>query len=101
MSVQRAQFEITSTEFLDWIIYLNEEELVITKLDYQLAKLQAELRRSWVSKPISVREDNFLVKITRKILKKKKKLTVEEADERSMKYMAAKLGIPIPKEMRK
>jgi len=90
MSVQRTQSEITSTEFLDWIIYLDEKKFEESKLDHQLAAIQAEIRRSWVKDPRRVKEDNFIIKFVKKI---KKKLTKEEATKRDKAIMGSALGI--------
>ena len=52
MSVQRAQSEITSTEFLDWVVFLEQERSqrfdTIEKGDYYLAQISAEIRRRFV-----------------------------------------------------
>lgn len=62
MSIQRAQFEIPSSEFVDWIIYLDEEKKKLKKIDYYLARIAAEIRLANINndKPVNI-EDFLLV----------------------------------------
>jgi len=84
MSVQRAQLEISSTEFLDWIIYLNEEINSFHREDFYLAQIAAEIRRSWVKSPEKVGLKTFLLKFGNK--SKPKKLSIEEKTRRSKRF---------------
>ena len=53
--------QTTSTEFILWMDYLDEEEKRYKKLDLYLARLIGETRRSWVSKPKDVDDTIFLI----------------------------------------
>ena len=85
MSVQKAQFEITSTEFLDWIVYLNEEVNSFHREDFYLAQIASEIRRSWSNKPNKIKLENFLMKLDDKIDLK------EELKKKEIFYYAGKL----------
>lgn len=78
MSVQKAQYEITSSEFLEWIAYLDLEEEMLKKEDYYFANIAAEVRRSWVQDKQKVDVNSFLMKWKRKEIKKKKPMSKEE-----------------------
>jgi hypothetical protein len=60
MSVQRAQYEITSTEFNDWNVYLDEAAKNPTRQDMLLANIALECRRSYVKNPWNVELKDFL-----------------------------------------
>ena len=91
MSVQRAQFEIPSSEFLEWIVYLDEEETNgFHREDYYLANIAAEIRRSYVKDPEKVVMKSFLMKFKKR--EKKPKMTKEEATKRSKMFWGALLG---------
>ena len=78
MSLQRTQFEITSTEFINWIVYLDDDSNRFYKEDYYLAQIAAEIRRSYVKDPMKVKLKSFLMKFERKNKPKKPKMTVKE-----------------------
>jgi len=84
MSVQRAQFEIPSSEFVDWVVYLDDEPNRFHRDDYNFARLAAEIRRSYVKDPMTVKEESFLIEFREK--KKVKKLTIEEKTKRDKKF---------------
>lgn len=94
MSVQRAQHEITSSEFLDWIVYLDEDINGFHRGDYFLAQIAQEIRRSFVSEPDTVKLEPFLIKFETKKKEKKKKLTKEEATRRMKSYWGTILKNP-------
>ena len=58
--VEELAERITFTEFLDWIAYLDWEERTPSKQDLYLAAMTAEVRRSWVKNPKSVKAKDFL-----------------------------------------
>lgn len=90
MSVQRAQLEISSTEFLDWIIYLNEEINSFHREDFYLAQIAAEIRRSWINNPKEVKLNSFLMKFGKS---KPKKLSIEEKTRRSKRFWSNLVGM--------
>lgn len=54
-----------STEFNDWIYFFEHEEWhERTKLEYYLARILAELRRSWIAKPEEIDDKDFLCDFT-------------------------------------
>jgi hypothetical protein len=79
MSVQRAQYEITSTEFNDWNIYLNEAAKNPTRQDILLANIALECRRSYVKNPWNIKLKAFLKMFD--MPKSKKKTWKEKASQ--------------------
>lgn len=102
MSVQRAQFEITSTEFVDWVAYLDEEETnKVHREDYYFANIAAEIRRSYVKNPMKVKLESFLMKFKKSGLNKSKKepkMTKEERTKRAKTFWGALLKSPVRKK---
>ncbi len=62
-SVNELKGRLTYGEFLDWLEYLKWEERRNTKLDFYLASITAELRRSYVANPKSVKMSDFLIEL--------------------------------------
>ncbi len=60
MSTQRAQYEITSSEFVEWIAYLDEKEETPTRQDVLLGNIALECRRSYVKHPWLIKLNDFL-----------------------------------------
>jgi hypothetical protein len=56
--------------------YLQTEETRVTKLDYYLAQLTAETRRSWVKSPNKVKTNDFLLRPKEETEKMKKSKSV-------------------------
>ena len=75
MSVQRVQYEITSSEFLDWVVYLDDEPNRMKTEYYYLAQLATIMNNAFSKKPSKI--ENFILKFIDK--KKEKKMTKEEA----------------------
>ncbi len=48
------------SEFLEWQEYLRQEEWTNTKKDWQLARIAAEIRRSFVEDPSVIKISDFL-----------------------------------------
>lgn len=79
MSLQRCQRETTSTEFAEWIEYLELKEK--SRIDYWYwAQIACEIRRSWSSKPKMVKIKTFLLNFATK--KRTTKLSKEEYTKR-------------------
>ncbi len=72
MSVQRAQFEITSSEFVEWIVFLNQEEVKRTKQDFYLTSIATEVRRSYVKYPKKVKMKDLFITYRKKFSVKEK-----------------------------
>ena len=97
MSVQRAQFEITSSEFVEWIVFLNQEETKRTKQDFYLASIATEVRRSYVKDPNKVSMKDLFISY----VKDKPKLTVQEKSNQAKAFFGALLGSYKGKRKRK
>jgi hypothetical protein len=75
-------------EFQDWLYYLNETELKDrVKLEWYLAQLTAEVRRSWVAKPRDIKNADFILKFN------ETKPVEEERAERLKKSKSAWFGL--------
>ena len=61
MSLQQCMFEVSSSEFVAWIGYLDTEVNRFHRQDYFLATIAAEIRRSYVKKPRDVKIGDFLL----------------------------------------
>lgn len=61
--VAELRARITWTEFLGWLVYLDQAETRRTKQDYYLAQIAAEVRRGLVKKPNTVKLDSFLFEV--------------------------------------
>lgn len=59
--VSELQSRITQSEFRDWLFFLRDEEKVQTKADYYQAQIAAEVRRSYVTQPHTVKTADFLL----------------------------------------
>lgn len=96
--MQRAQFEITSTEFVLWIAYLDNAEMVnVSKQDYYLANIAAEIRRSYVKHPERVSIESFLMKFKRagQVSKPKTKKSIKERTKKAKTFWCNFLKIPM------
>jgi hypothetical protein len=62
--------QTTVSQFYEWMEYVRvveeEDHNNQSKLDWQLATLTAEVRRSWVKTPRGVRVKDFLMKFTKR-----------------------------------
>lgn len=94
MSVQRAQFEITSSEFVEWVVFLNEEETKRTKQDFYLASIAAEIRKGNVKHPRKVKISHLFITY----VKKKVKMTMKEKAAEAKKFFGALLASPKKKK---
>jgi len=87
MSVQRAQFEIPSTEYMEWIAYLDDRETnEFRREDYYFASIAAEVRRSYVKDPMKVKIESFLLKFRKAEKSKKTKTTIEERTKKAKMF---------------
>ena len=98
MSVQRCQQETTSTQFLDWIEYLEQDVNAFHREDYFLASIAREIcqvREMFSKKPKHIKLEWFLQKFTLKKVKDEKPITREEAAIRSKRKWLPWAGIPM------
>ena len=78
MSLQRCQDETSSTEFLDWLEYLEQGVNVRRREDYYLAQIAREIRRTVVKNPQNVALKSFLLEFEiEKPVKEKRKSTLK------------------------
>ena len=96
MSVQRAQQEITSAEFIEWIAYLDEDINRFHRQDYYLAQIAAEIRRSFVKNPVKIKISSFLMKFKGK--EKVEKLSIKEKTKRAKAFWGVMMKFPKRKE---
>lgn len=52
---------ITYTEFLEWLEFILWDQKRVTKRDFYLAQIAAEVRRGWVKSPHSIKMKDFLI----------------------------------------
>ena len=72
MSKQRCQQETTSTQFLDWLAYLEWDVNSFHREDWFLAKIAKEVRRTILKDPNKdLKWSSFLIKFTSKKESKK------------------------------
>ena len=95
MPVQRVKQETTASEFVVWSEYLKQDHkrrLGREKLDYYLAQILCEIRRSYVKNPQNVKSSDFFIEFTDEE-KKKQPITREEAAKASKRRWFGLLGM--------
>ncbi|MFA5452986.1 MAG: hypothetical protein WC248_05395 [Candidatus Methanomethylophilaceae archaeon] len=85
----------TSSEFIEWMAFLDLERNQTSKEDYYLAQVAAEVRRSFVKSPQSVHVKDFILSFTRA---ERSSLgggspAMEDPSQRSKNYWSAVLGL--------
>lgn len=88
MSLQRCQRETTSTEFLEWLEYVEQDIETPKRMDFYLAQIAAEIRRGVARNPNSVKLEHFLLNLTLKG-KRREPLTETEKQMRMANSKAA------------
>ena len=66
MPIQQVKQMTSSSDFTNWMIYLNEEPNKFNALYMYLAQIAAEMRRSFVKHPKKVETKDFIIKFTSK-----------------------------------
>lgn len=84
--MQRCMAETSSSDFVDWQIYFEQQLNTHEKLDYYLAQIAAEVRRGWVKSPKQVKSEDFLIKFERKGASKTSEAPA--TDDEKQKYLA-------------
>jgi hypothetical protein len=95
MALQEVMEKTTSSEFIEWMAYLDLEMHQTKKEDYYLAQVAAEVRRSFVKSPQSVHVKDFILSFTRA---ERSSLgggspAMEDPTQRSKNYWSAVLGL--------
>jgi hypothetical protein len=85
----------TSSEFIEWMAFLDLERNQTSKEDYYLAQVAAEVRRSFVKSPQSVHVKDFILSFTRAERSSPGggSPAMEDPTQRSKNYWSAVLGL--------
>lgn len=85
----------TSSEFIEWMAFLDLERNQTSKEDYYLAQVAAEVRRSFVKSPQSVHVKDFILSFTRAERSSPGggSPAMEDPTQRSKNYWSAVLGM--------
>lgn len=62
MGLQQCRRETTSSEFSEWLDYLDQDVNEFHREDYYLAQIAAEIRRMFSKKPNRIKVDDFLMR---------------------------------------
>lgn len=81
---------VTPREFARWCGYFRWVDVRTTKLDYYLAQIAAEIRRSYAKNPRKVKLDWFMLELDAD--KEKKSKTVKTAPSKSKQIWMAALA---------
>ena len=96
MSLQRAQSETTSTEFVRWIRYLaqkKKDDLTIHhREDYYLAQIAAMIHNSVSKSPVSIESKLLTFNLAKEKIKAEKPMSVEKASEISKRFWFGLVG---------
>lgn len=89
--MQEAKAVIPSMEFTQWMLYLEMQEEKHSKQDYALARIAAEIRRSYVEHPKKVKEEDLLIVFEKRELPKE--VDEEKIMESHQRFWFAQLGL--------
>ena len=70
MPVQQVKQMTSSSDFINWMVYLEEEPNKFNALYFYLAQIAAEVRRSFIKHPDKVKTKNFIIKFIKIVDKK-------------------------------
>ena len=65
MSLQRCMQETSSTDFIQWMSYLEKDTNAFHREDYYLAQIALEVRRSYVKSPAKVKMKDMILEFKR------------------------------------
>ena len=87
--IQLVKRTTSSTDFVDWMVYLNEEPNRFNPLFMYIAQLTAELRRSWVTSAYAkkTRTEDFIIEFV------DKKEVIKQKVQQSKKAWFSFLGV--------
>ena len=96
MSLQRAQSETTSTEFVRWIKYLaqkrKDEVTTYQKEDYYWAQIAQMIHNSVSKSPVSIESKLIDFKFVKEKIEAEEPMTKEEASRISKSFWCAATG---------
>ena len=84
------QERLTSSEFVEWVAYLELEMNSFHREDFYMAQLAAEIRRGYVKNPNKPKVEDFLITFGMKDVYKK---TVKEATRDSKSFWNSLLAV--------
>ncbi len=90
MSLQRCQEETSSSDFVLWKVYLEEELNGFHREDYYLAQIAQEIRMVLAKKPSQIKLKSFLLKFVRE--QEQRQLSREEYTKRSKSFWFSMTG---------
>ena len=93
MTVQEAQERITSSEFVEWNSFLSGEMNTLSRGDFYLAQIAAEVRRGYVKNPRKVKIEDMLISF-RMESGEGQEDTVEDTVKRSKAFWLGPLNLP-------
>lgn len=88
MPIQQVKQMTSSTDYMNWMIYLNKEPNRFNPLYSYLAQIAAEIRRSFVKSPDKVETENFIIKFVDK--KSKIKQKAEQSKSSWLRWLGIK-----------
>jgi hypothetical protein len=86
----------TSSQFVEWLEYLERDINAFHREDYYHAQIAAEIRRSFVKKPRNVKAKQFLLKFQH--MKPKVAQSFEEVCEKSKRFWFGMFGKKPPQK---
>lgn len=95
MSIQRVKEETTAGELVIWVEFLKREQLnklSREKLDYYLAQIACETRRSYIKHPDRIKPTDFLLDFE-KYKREPKKVTKEQRTKEAKSFWLSAFGI--------
>ena len=93
MPLQEVMQKTTVSEFTEWLVFFEMEARDYSTLNNMLAKLCAEVRRSWVKDPKKVDPRQFLPTFAKIERAPQAPVDVEEKTRQSKAFWGALLGV--------
>jgi hypothetical protein len=91
MPLQELQMKTTSTEFLEWLVYLEKDLNAFHREDCYLAQIAAEVRRGNTKTPKRVKDKDFILKF--KMKRSPTKENIKKFCEEAKMFWYGLLGI--------
>lgn len=95
-TVDEAQEDLTSSGFVRWCLFIDAESEKIEKLDFYLAGIIAEVRRSWVKRPRKIQTKQFVIQPKPKRPKPTTEQEKQDYIKESKSAWGMALGVHIP-----
>ncbi len=88
-TVRECQEKMYSSEFIQWLEFIDRQLDKTTKQDHYLAQIAMEVRKGYAKNPKQVKLDHMILKYKRKS-KKGKTLSMEESKSHWMRFAGIK-----------